>query len=760
MYPIKEQVQHTQHKISLIVQVALGSVQYPDSSEANKLRRQLMMEKKMVFERLQRLVRAVIDCKGYDRDAPGVKSALELARALAAESWEGRPTQLTQLPNIGPVGMRKLAGGGIRTVLELAEKDSIELERLMSRQPPFGKKLKTELDKFPRLDMEVKVVKYLTPKRRNEDVTLNVQATLKYLNQSPPNWLGRCPMLTFMVESSTNGDLLYFWRGSARKIDKQIGLALPFPVPLKSPDERIVCHLSCEEIVGTLVSKIVKHEVPLAAFPSQQSRQGRITPTNGGQTQQLMRKKSEDYLDDEGIDDSDLLQAADEATSETPVIQGAKYEADPDPDEYPEVEELIEVVPQASKPQHQKFNGHLAAPTEPEHQKFDRHLATNETDDSGDMESSQIVDREPVQLSNGRWQCNHACSGGAPTKSGKPCTHKCCHEGLDKPRKRSTKKRKEPEQGDQKTESQGVLTQSSFEPLRRTSSVGSQAATSKTLPRLTTQKQVPENSFQPINKKRKLELPFQKQKIDGVELDYIDLSFDDDEFPDIAAAVQQKTTATTGHSQGQRTDVEGQSSHNETWGVTQTQSGGARGPAALPGQNIMADQSIRLPLSAQVYGDDPFDDGALAIIDGMMLEASNRQTTKSPFSIGGKDQVFYQTPSSQSLGAGMDASDELVPLKPQPAENTSQPATVIDLEWDDVPMGGQDVVHDDPSISYTIEAPSPQRTAQGSPQTPTDVKTSEAKHQTQKIEGEPEWVSAIDPGGEVVDFLRGFVQFV
>ena len=174
----------------------------------------------------------------------------------------------------------------------------------------------------------------------------------------------------------------------------------------------------------------------------------------------------------------------------------------------------------------------------------------------------------------------------------------------------------------------------------------------------------------------------------------------------------------------------------------------------------MAAQSSMLPLSTQAYLDDPFDDGDLAIMDGMMLEASNRQTTKSPFSIGGKDQVFYQTPSSQSLGADMDASGELVPLNPQPSGNINQPATVIDLDWDDVPMGGQDLVHDDRSVSYTIEAPSPHRTAQGSPQTPNDVKGNEDKDQKSKIESEPEWVSTIDPEGGVVDFLRGYVSFV
>ncbi|KAL2259463.1 hypothetical protein VTK26DRAFT_6853 [Humicola hyalothermophila] len=172
MYPIKETVTQTWHKISLMIQTHLGCVQYPDSGEAAKARRQLQIEKKLIFERLHRLVRAVIDCKGHDRDAVGTKTALELARALAAESWEGRATQLTQVPSIGPVGMRKLASKNIRTVLELADKDYGEIERLMSRQPPYGKNLQTHLEKFPRLDFELMVVDRKTFLKSEEPVVV------------------------------------------------------------------------------------------------------------------------------------------------------------------------------------------------------------------------------------------------------------------------------------------------------------------------------------------------------------------------------------------------------------------------------------------------------------------------------------------------------------------------------------------------------------------------------------------------------------
>ena len=40
-----------------------------------------------------------------------------------------------------------------------------------------------------------------------------------------------------------------------------------------------------------------------------------------------------------------------------------------------------------------------------------------------------------VQMANGRFACNHVCRDGNPLKNGLPCKHKCCKEGLEKPRK-------------------------------------------------------------------------------------------------------------------------------------------------------------------------------------------------------------------------------------------------------------------------------------------------------------------------------------
>lgn len=368
-----------------------------------------MIERKLIFERLNRLVRAVIDCKGHDRDSVGTKTALELARALAAQSWEGRPTQLTQIPSIGPVGMRKLASKDIRTVLQLADKDYDELERLMSRQPPFGKSLQAQLDKFPRLAVEAVVVGHRVHPKSDDPVLIEVKATLRYLNRKgPPNWSNRMPALTFLAETG-NGTLVYFWRGSIRKLDQQAGFDLKFSVGLRHVGDRVFCHFSCEEIVGTITSMTIDHNLPASVFPIRQVMTNEIF--------------EQEYIDNDGLDDSDLILATEQAVVQSSTRQGAETGGPKqDAEDYPSVEELVEM-----SCSHSADN-------------FDNHLAGHDGEE--EIGSTQMAIREPVRLPNGKWQCNHPCSGGAPTRSGKPCGHRCCKEGLDKPRRRPLQRQK------------------------------------------------------------------------------------------------------------------------------------------------------------------------------------------------------------------------------------------------------------------------------------------------------------------------------
>ncbi|KAK3361437.1 hypothetical protein B0T24DRAFT_585089 [Lasiosphaeria ovina] len=709
MYPIRDAIGQTSHKISLMVQAHLGSVQYPDSKETNKLKHQLMVERKAVFERLQRLVRAVADCKGHDRDAVGTKNALELTRALAAGSWEDRATQLTQIPNIGPAGMRKLAGKNIRTVLELADKDYGEIERLMSRQPPFGRKIQEVLEMFPRLDFDMTTINHKAPSRNGGPVILNVGVKLRCLNRKGlPRWRDRLPGLTFLAETS-DGTLAWFWRGGMKKIYNQSGLELKFSVELKDFNDSVICHFNCEEIVGTQVSKVLHHNLSRAAFPS-------ASRTHAGAG--LMQSKkaiTQNYLDDDDIEDSDFLEAAEKATVQHPATQPIAESFSQDSNEYPPVEDLLA----------ETFDVQL------ERQRFDRYLAADDENEGGDMDPDQYIDREPVQLPNGKWQCNHACSGGARTKSGKLCTHRCCKDGLDRPRKRHPPRLKKRKARDEADENLDDIVPAKLQPkVQPKSTPGPQTKRLKAGPESSKSKMdsflVPDRSIGKASLKSWKPMDF-----DDMDIECIDLSMADDKvvFPSNAVTVHQSAATNTSKAEEER--------------VFYTEKEFT--PARLePKKGTSSPDSKKR---------DYFDGDDSSFLDDILF-AEIHKPRQTPFRTGGSDVVLYQGTSRRSAGTGLDVfSDELIPV--------SRASVVRE--------NGESSKPDNPSSSMFLQgtkfnSSSATPGSEADPLTVDDILGPESPtvedeiSDVKPIKEEPAWVSGFDQ--DFVNLFRGYVTFV
>lgn len=410
-YPVKETVNTTAHKASLLLQAALGCVDVSDVPEA--VRRQINMDTGLLFERMHRLVRAVVECKASDLDGVTCRVALDLARSMAARTWEGKPMQLTQVPQIGPVFMRKFVASGITTVHDLVETGASNIERILSRNPPFGKKMADEIAHFPRLTLEARIA-IETPWTFNQgkQPVARIDAVVGFSNTvGKPKWRGKIPSVTFMAET-TEGVLAHWWRGSLKKFkEDEHKLSLPFEVELSSVNEKIICHFSCEDIVGTVVTKTLEHGLPVSAFPSKEST-SQLSQTSG---------KSATSMMDDDIRDDDLL----EITTNKGRNQS---EADI-------------VIPE-------DLDGDSQWPMTNQNGK--NHVDDQVQKQKANFPSSQDSEKDntpwqPIQLPNGKFKCNHLCAdAGLKNGNGKACAHRCCREGLDVPRKpkRPTLKRK------------------------------------------------------------------------------------------------------------------------------------------------------------------------------------------------------------------------------------------------------------------------------------------------------------------------------
>lgn len=146
------------HKISLLVQSELGAVDLPDGEAFQKHRFTFQQDKTFVFSHINRLIRCIIDCQVGLEDSFTLRNALELARSFGAKVWDDSPLQMKQIEQIGVVAVRKLASSGITSIeaLELCEPHQIDM--ILSRNPPFGRKLLERLVDFPKLRVSVKMI--------------------------------------------------------------------------------------------------------------------------------------------------------------------------------------------------------------------------------------------------------------------------------------------------------------------------------------------------------------------------------------------------------------------------------------------------------------------------------------------------------------------------------------------------------------------------------------------------------------------------
>lgn len=382
-FPIKDNaITTTAQKVSILTQAQLGGIEHPDGKDFGRLRRQFNTETIIIFERIQRLIRCVVDCKALDCDAIATRHALDLARSFSAEFWENSNLQMRQIPQVGPVAVRKLVGNGIKSAKQLASLDSATIERYMSKNPPFGKKMLDSLSGFPQLTLSSSITGKAAIKH-GQRPKVNVKVLLGFTNARIPVWNGRRPSLTFMAETS-DGTLVHFWRGNVQKLEK--GYEMKFMVELSSSEDSIKCWIACDDIVGTQQSNVLKHGVPASEFPP--------PPSIKVDTQEKPAACGGFLSDDEfgdDVGDEDLLAAA-------TIVETGEAGGGYDSDTFADIDDF-DHKPQISIARVAKG----------------------------------VPGMESYRMANGKWACNHPCRDGNLLKSGKTCKHRCCHEGLDKP---------------------------------------------------------------------------------------------------------------------------------------------------------------------------------------------------------------------------------------------------------------------------------------------------------------------------------------
>jgi hypothetical protein len=398
-FPIKVDIALPAHKVSLLIQAELGGVEFPATDLYRKYRQQHQQDKGIVFQHVNRLIRCIIDCQLYLQDSVSARHALELGRSLAARGWDTSPLQLKQLEQIGNITVRKLASAGIISMEILENTEAHKIETVLQRNPPFGMRLLSKLVNFPKLRVSVKQVG--KESRLGVHVEVKLSAVIGFLNETIPLVFHKRPVYVCFMAETSDGIIVDFRRMHAKHIHTEGEIFIQ--ARISKPTAYIACHVMCDEIAGTSQrAEIRLDQIPTSLFSSIN------TPRQNGKCATKVNKSSgnehfktasqawdgADDFGDRSLDDGDLLTA--------------------------ETRESVEVIDIDNISDEDWNSTKLNWP------------CTRPSDNSRISRKRKYegLSDEPVRLENGKWTCNHTCR-----KAGKECKHKCCNEGLDRPRK-------------------------------------------------------------------------------------------------------------------------------------------------------------------------------------------------------------------------------------------------------------------------------------------------------------------------------------
>ncbi|KAF2003593.1 ATP-dependent DNA helicase MER3 [Amniculicola lignicola CBS 123094] len=410
-FPIPVTLNLPAHKISLMIQSILGSVDLVWEGEAQKNRQQFNMELSVVFKHVNRLIRCIIDCQLHSGDSVAIRHALLIQRSLAAKAWDDSPSQMKQLEGVGIVAVRKFVNAGIRSLEELEALEARRIEALMSRNPPFGLKLLDKLRSLPKLRVSVRITPN-SARRTSEGVTVQVKAEIGIMNESAPSKFNGHPVYVCFLSETSTGRKVHFARISGFQLGKRKDLV--FSALLSSADQCINCYVMCDSIAGTQREATVKPNVPSSMFtptePAMNPAMNLMPKTledarprsnmsrRRRESVNTTRRPSGDEFGDDGLNDDDLVNAS---------------FGDLDFDHIENYANPTDTLTRKNTAKNIIKNN--ATKTKP------RTQALGERDE------------EPKQLDNGRWACNHKC------KDKNACKHFCCRDGLDKPPKKSAR---------------------------------------------------------------------------------------------------------------------------------------------------------------------------------------------------------------------------------------------------------------------------------------------------------------------------------
>ncbi|KAI9015488.1 hypothetical protein DFJ74DRAFT_680316 [Hyaloraphidium curvatum] len=280
-FPLKTKVKTLDHKISLLIQAALGAIPIVGQNS----RPIMAQEQSYVVMQAQRIARCILEVAVIRKDFRFVRSAVEMLQSLQAKTWgQGSGLLLRQLDGLGVEFARKLDISGIRDFAALRACDPGRIEMAVGRQPPFGHKVLESLKSLPQLELRI---------RKFQDVDsaeLELFVTLGLANPS----IKSSPSVVLFCGVS-DGPLVEFYRIYCSKL-RDGPKEFRFKAPIMSTSTKVYIRAMCEDYAGVDISEEIAPEINPRIFMRimQQSKDKKIpSSTSGEVTLADLREKQE-----------------------------------------------------------------------------------------------------------------------------------------------------------------------------------------------------------------------------------------------------------------------------------------------------------------------------------------------------------------------------------------------------------------------------------------------------------------------------------
>ncbi|PWN42347.1 P-loop containing nucleoside triphosphate hydrolase protein [Ceraceosorus guamensis] len=244
-------------KVTLIIQATLAGVTIAEAMECDKSERNhSFQDVHYVFERVPRILKALLDVALLNADGGTVKSAFELLRSVSGKAWDGTWATLRQLDGVGDKSARILADARLTDLTSVMDCTPDRIEILLNRKPPFGKKVIESAKALPRFAIHIELQEQSLKAVSGRGVCGSVSATVEQQQEECKGKRFGHTMFVVCLALTSDNELVDFRKMPVSKLSKT--KTYSFKVTFTKPSQSLILIVGCSEVSGTAVRADVR----------------------------------------------------------------------------------------------------------------------------------------------------------------------------------------------------------------------------------------------------------------------------------------------------------------------------------------------------------------------------------------------------------------------------------------------------------------------------------------------------------------------